>query len=338
MCLLPAGGQEQQRIGDEQQEKLLARQRHRAAGHFGGILQDACVRTWDGIPNSEHILAFVPHDGNARSLQRSSVGNDQDDNSQGHRRAGVKGGNDSSRTLKGAKGKDSFSPYEGGPYSIGIEKKSKKGKGKGKGGSYPRPTPRPTPHPVRHPTPRPTVRPTPPPVPRPTPPPSGGGEDCRIPMNIDFLQLAALTVVFVDPGNPNAQDIGTTFIYNDAVFNQTSLDEVAQSRASGTCTRIQNRIEFGGGDFQPGGGHCVFSYSLFDGNNVITFSAAGDIFDAAGGILPITGGANGLRGAYGEILLEPVNYEGGRFVRESGDIFQDPLGMLADATIFMPCP
>jgi hypothetical protein len=210
----------------------------------------------------------------------------------------------------------------------------------------PTPTPRPpTPAP---PSPRPPT-PTPPtptpstPMPPTTPaippsalPPSGG---CPVQFNADFLQLSAIPPAkFNDPNDPNEQDLGTRYIYNDGLRDQDTLDELLNSNASGSCTRTQARVGNDAIGLQLGRGHCQFTYKLFDGNREITFTASGDVSDSLGGVLSITGGTQTVVGAYGEIELIPVNLlPDGSFEVENGDFFLDPLFYLADASIFVPC-
>lgn len=240
-------------------------------------------------------------------------------------------------------------------YQVRATSKSTKASAKGKGQT---PTSRPTAKPVSwirpttRPVQRPTVRPTPQPTLRqapfatptrtPTARPTAATPEpiCTITINIDFLQFSAIPpAIFVDPGNPNEQTLGTRYVYNDGLRDQDTLDEFANSRGSGTCTRTQARIGDESIGLQLGRGYCVFEYSLTDSQNrEITFTASGDVADSIGGILSITGGSRTTLGAYGEIELLPVNLlPDGNFEIETGDFFLDPVFYLADATVFVPC-
>ena len=170
-------------------------------------------------------------------------------------------------------------------------------------------------------------------------PPSGGGNGCRVPFNADFLQFSAIPpALFNNPNNPNEQDLGTRYVYSDALRDQNTLDELQGSKSSGTCTRTQARVGNDIVGLQLGQGFCTFTYTLFDGTKEITFTAAGEVVDSLGGVLSVTGGSQSAVGAYGEIELIPVNLNpDGSFEPENGDFFLDPLFYLADASIFIPC-
>lgn len=254
----------------------------------------------------------------------------------------------SPRNLKGKKGPP-----------IKIVKGPGKGPNHGKGPNRPYygigithpglrpPKPDPAPPPPRPPTPRPTGGPPPRgPTPMPAPPPVGpptappiSGNRCQLP-NLEFLQLTAVPPpIFVNPNVPDDQTLGTQYVYNDALFNLTTFDEITGSKVSGTCTRTQSREDNTPQGSVLGAGHCTFTYKLFDGQNTFTFSATGEIADSLGGILDITGGSQALLGAYGQIQLLPADLgNDGSFVPAEGDIFLTPLVYLADATIFFPCP
>jgi hypothetical protein len=168
-------------------------------------------------------------------------------------------------------------------------------------------------------------------------PPTGGG--CRVSVNVDFLQFSAIPpALFNDPSNPEEQDPGTRYVYNDSLRDQITLDELQGSGGSGTCTRTESRAGNDVIGLQLGRGYCQFTYTLFDGNKEITFTAAGEVVDSLGGILSITGGTSSVIGAYGEIEIIPVNLNpDGSFEVETGDFFLGPLFYLADASIFVPC-
>ena len=278
------------------------------------MLESSGQQIWEGFDDEGKLSPFgvTRHEGNRRILEVS--------------------------------GSDSFYQFQesGNNYGIGFgvrkgnkkttkSSKKKGGPKKGKGGGNPRPPSssksqkRPSPKP-------PNGSPTRAPTPR---PPSG----CTVSFNLNFLQFSAVPpAIFNDPSNPDEQSLGTRYIYNDSLRDEDTLDELVGSRASGTCTRIQQRvgdIEVG---LQLGGGHCQFTYTLFDGNEEITFNVAGDVFDTVGGVLSVTGGSKSVIGAYGEIELIPVNLNpDGTFVVVSGDFFLDPLFYLADASIVVPC-
>jgi hypothetical protein len=276
--------------------------------------------SWNGLDSYPDIAnAVISHDGNRRALM---------------------GGRATSARQK----KNGVSMK-----SMGRErKKSAKKKKKKQPPPPPRPSGRP-PNPPPHPTPN--SNHGPPWYPKPTknqppyPPQSGGTVRCVTSLNVEFLQFAALPpAVFVDPNDPNEQVLGTQFVYNDALYNQTTMDEIRGSRATGVCTRTQYRInnDGGPGDFQLGGGYCQFVYTLFSGGannrNPVTFTAAGAVRDREGGVLPITGGAHGFVGAYGELELIPVLIgTDQRYEVDNGDFFLSPLLYLADAAIFIPC-
>jgi hypothetical protein len=278
---------------------------------------------WNGLDSYPDIAnAVISHDGNRRALM---------------------GGRASSSRQK-ENGVSMKSMGKGG-------KKSAKEKKKKRQPPPPRPSGRP-PNPRPHPTPG--SNQAAPWYPKPTknqphyPPQSsnsGGPGLCVTSLNVEFLQFAALPpAVFVDPNDPNEQVLGTQFVYNDALYNQTTMDEIRGSRATGVCTRTQYRINNSGGpgDFQVGGGYCQFVYTLFTGGannrNPVTFTAAGAVRDRDGGVLPITGGAQGFVGAYGELELIPVLIgTDQKYEVDSGDFFLSPLLYLADAAIFIPC-
>ena len=158
---------------------------------------------------------------------------------------------------------------------------------------------------------------------RPPPPPtqSPGGNLCQL-RRLRFMQLTAFQPpIYVNPALPDDQTVGTQYVYNDALFDPDSLDELPNSKASGLCTRIQSRTNIGG-ELQLGGGHCTFVYEMRDGNEMITFSVTGTIMDSMGGILPITGGAKALSGGVvGEIEILPVNLAAdGGYEREDGKL------------------
>lgn len=196
----------------------------------------------------------------------------------------------------------------------------------------------------------PTVSPpslSPPTVPSPLPlPPSSASTFCRVPITISFLQFSAIPpALVVYPDDPNAQDLGTRYVYNNDLRDPETLDELSESRCTGICTRTQSRFVIGGDDeeeeqevLQLGGGQCSFTYSLFDGERGFTFEATGMVVDSLGGTLAITGGTKDAIGAFGEIELLPINVQAdGSFVPAPGDFFLEPLFYLADATLFVPC-
>jgi hypothetical protein len=55
-----------------------------------------------------------------------------------------------------------------------------------------------------------------------------------------------------------------------------------------------------------GGGLCTFLCTLtHTAGNTAAFTAAGEVFDFVGGLLPITGGAQEFAGANGELQMLP---------------------------------
>jgi hypothetical protein len=252
----------------------------------------------------------------------------------------------------------------------------KEGNGNGKGGNgkggNPRPPsrPRPTggyPRPPGMPRPSPD-RPTgPPPAPsspsggdmpvveRPTsrpplsPPSSSGGvvppppssSYCQVPISISFLQFSAIPpALVVYPSDPDPQDLGTRYVYNNHLRDPDTLDELVGSRCTGLCTRTQARAVNGADEvLQLGGGQCSFTYTMFDGDDEFTFEASGTVVDSLGGTLAITGGTKDAIGAFGEVELLPVrlNADDGSFDVEPGDVFLEPIFYMADALLFVPC-
>ena len=219
------------------------------------IIESSGERVWKGWGNEETLsIIGVTHEANQRNLQGS------------HNYYSI--GSYSGRMKQGKKAKSS--------------KKSSKSSSSAKSPSHPSRPSHPTP-------PTPNIRPTPHPPSPPSPSPPGGG--CKTRVNVDFLQFSAIPPALVnDPSNPDVQSPGTRYVYNDGLRDQETIDELQGSRATGTCTRTQSRIGDPGIGLQLGSGHCVFTYTLFDGNREITFSASGDLTDALGGTLSITGG------------------------------------------------
>jgi hypothetical protein len=315
------------------------------------VLETRGERFWEGFDDGGQLAAFgISHEANRRALKRTGSDSFSSSGANIHgigdkyalaRKASKK----SSKTGKGI-----WRPTPP-PHSHPTPKQPTPSRPTPKQPipnrpTLPHPTPRPpTPRPPT-PSPRPPI-PTPPPTPTPTPPtapvippsalpPSGG---CQVQFNADFLQLSAIPPAkFNDPNDPNEQELGTRYIYNDGLRDQDTLDELVNSNASGSCTRTQARVGNDAIGLQLGRGHCQFTYKLFDGNREITFTASGDVSDSLGGVLSITGGTQTVVGAYGEIELIPVNLlPDGSFEVENGDFFLDPLFYLADASIFVPC-
>jgi hypothetical protein len=123
-------------------------------------------------------------------------------------------------------------------------------------------------------------------------------------LGLDVLQNVNIQTVFVDPSSPDAEDLGTVYIFNDNLANVTIDGTVMIMEtwfATGSCTRTQNLATRG-----VGGGMCDFVYTLTDSDgNFATFTASGEVFDGDGGILPITGGARAFIGAAGIVQLTP---------------------------------
>jgi hypothetical protein len=183
-------------------------------------------------------------------------------------------------------------------------KESSGGKGINTGGKPTRP---PAFSPTRPPG-QPPVRPPsirPPSLPPPTSNGGGGGGVCQSPITMQFLQFSAIPpAILVFPQDPNVQDMGTRYIYNNDLRDAESLDELVGSRGIGVCTRTQSRLEdTSGAVLQLGGGHCTFTYTMFDGSREFSMEASGTIFDSLGGTLSIVGGTKDVLGAFGEITL-----------------------------------
>jgi hypothetical protein len=167
--------------------------------------------------------------------------------------------------------------------------------------------------------------------------------DCFSAISLVFLQFPAINnpddpvnPVFVDSNNPDEQDLGTVYIYNDALLNE-NIAELEESFATGHCTRTQMRIPVGDVNFVSGGGYCHFTYTLFDGASSYTFNAAGEVFDSFGGVLPVIGGTGdgGFVGVTGvvEVLPFTVTSEG-EFVPSDEDVFMGPEIYRVEATLY----
>ncbi len=235
--------------------------------------------------------------------------------------------NSRSRNLAGPTGHDSFLTVENAPpkdYGIGTNtnnheplqrseyryerKYSKSHSGKGKDHIS---------RPSRPPPSKPSQRPPypshiHPPTPTIVRPPSHGNDNgntvCQTPITWQFLQFSAIPpAVLAIPQAPNVQDMGTRYIYNSELRDATTLDELVGSRSNGVCTRTQSRQDNSSSNkaevFQLGGGHCSFSYTLYDGNDELTLEASGTVTDSVGGTLAITGGTKDALGAFGEMTL-----------------------------------
>ena len=317
---IPFGQAQEEEVGRHQIRDGIRKGQGRAKGAgrktretLIDVLKEAGSQTWNGWDETRELAAFFPSPANTARNKKGKT-------SPGNTARNLKG--KKVAPIKIVKGKH---PY----YGIGA------------------PHPLPARPPARPPTPIPTGRPigrgtTPSPVSSPSGPPSDrppiGGDRCQL-QNLEFLQLTAVPpAIFVDPNDPDNQRLGTSYVYNDALFNQTTFDEVAGSKVTGTCTRVQSRDDNAPQGTQLGAGHCTFTYRLFDGQNTFTFSAVGELADSLGGILDISGGSQALVGAYGQIQLVPANLgSDGSFESADGDVFLDPLFYLADATIFFPC-
>jgi hypothetical protein len=98
--------------------------------------------------------------------------------------------------------------------------------------------------------------------------------------------------------------VGTRYIYNNDLRDVETLDELIGSRGNGVCTRTQARTEDASGVvLLLGGGHCTYTYTMFDGSREFTLEASGIIVDSLGGTLSIVGGTKDAIGAFGEIKL-----------------------------------
>ena len=317
------------------------------------VLENVGIQTWSGFEETRELAASVrPHKDNARSLSEQGVrqtkraglyhtkdyyaigsnvvvaGAKQAKDAKKGKGKSQKGKGIANPASKGGKQGSTISPSQGGGYNPPIARPPKP--------TLPTIAPFIAPHLTPHQAPSPSS-----PVPSPNvvlPTGGGGGSNCRIPLTVAFLQLSAKSAVYVDPSVPNPQDVGTQFIYKDSIYNQTTLDQIANSTASGFCSRTQQQVSIGV-ETKLGEGVCTFVYTLFDGKNKMSFTATGEVSDQSGGILAVTGGTQSAQGAYGEIELLPVNLVNGTtFVRDNGDFFQNPLFYLADATLSLPCP
>jgi hypothetical protein len=184
-----------------------------------------------------------------------------------------------------------------------------------------------------------------------------GGSDCFVPITVDFLQFSAINnpddanPVYINFNTPNDQDLGTVYIYNDALLEEKNNDddddvlleeeesivELEESFASGHCTRTQMRQPLDeGNNFVSGGGYCHFTYTLFDGETAYTFNAAGEVFDLFGGLLSVMGGTGEFMGLTGEIQLTPYDItDEGDFEGSSDDFFTAPDVYRVHATLFL---
>lgn len=138
----------------------------------------------------------------------------------------------------------------------------------------------------------------------------GGGGVCRSPITMQFLQFSAIPpAILVFPQDPNVQDVGTRYIYNNDLRDAETLDELVGSKGMGVCTRIRARLQdTSGAVFHLGGGHCSMTYTMFDGSREFTMEASGTVVDSEGGTLSIVGGTKDTIGAFGAITL--VSYIG----------------------------
>jgi hypothetical protein len=168
----------------------------------------------------------------------------------------------------------------------------------------------------------------------------GFGSGCFLDIDLEFFQLPAINdpigtnPVFVDYNDPDEQALGTVYVYNDPLLNQTATNILEQSFATGHCSRIQMRELMDTGDFTSGGGYCHFTYTLYDGKNTMSFNVAGEVFDFFGGTLAVEGGTQAFQGVTGQINLTPVDTSvDGGFTTSSADFFIGPDGYTADASL-----
>jgi hypothetical protein len=165
---------------------------------------------------------------------------------------------------------------------------------------------------------------------------SGGPhfENCYIALSVDILQFPALETIPVNPSDIDNQSLGTKYIYNDIILDMKNMEELDGSFATGSCSRTQTRLPLGDA-FVSGGGYCHFTYTLFDGDNTMSFNVAGEVFDGFNNTLAVTGGTESFLGVTGQITLQPMDLtEGGEFVQDDGDFFTDPSIYTAKATLF----
>ena len=168
----------------------------------------------------------------------------------------------------------------------------------------------------------------------------GFGPGCFLDMELDFFQLPAINdpigtnPVLIDYNDPDEQALGTVYIYNGPLLNQTTTDILEMSFVTGHCSRIQMREAMDNGDFTSGGGYCHFTYTLYDGENTMSFNVAGEVFDFFGGTLAVQGGTLAFQGVTGQIDLTPVDIASdGGFTTSSADLFMAPDGYTADASL-----
>jgi hypothetical protein len=166
------------------------------------------------------------------------------------------------------------------------------------------------------------------------------GPSCFLDIDLEFFQLPAINdpigtnPIFIDYNVPNEQALGTAYIYNYPLLNQTTTNMLERSFATGHCSRIQMREIMDNGDFTSGGGYCHFTYTLYDGENTMSFNVAGEVFDFFGGTLAVEGGTLAFQGVTGQIDLTPVDITSdGGFTTSAADFFLAPDGYTADASL-----
>ena len=160
---------------------------------------------------------------------------------------------------------------------------------------------------------------------------------CFQTMLVEIFQFIARTD-HMQSSAADEQQLGTTFIYNDPILNQTTREIIDGSFATGHCLRTQRREALENGGTSAGGGYCHMTYTFSSGSKEsATLNAAGELFDSFGGSIAITGGTGLYVGARGELKYLPVvvndDFE---FVPSSDDFFTGPTGYTVTGEITIP--
>jgi hypothetical protein len=155
-------------------------------------------------------------------------------------------------------------------------------------------------------------------------------------MNIEFFQFIARSED-MDSAAADEQRLGTTFIYNDPILNQTTRNIIDGSFATGHCLRTQKREALDDGS-SAGGGYCHFTYTFSDGGNVVaSINSAGEVFDSFGGTIAITGGTGSYIGARGELTVLPVEVNADlEFIHSDDDFFTGATGYTVAGEMIIP--
>ena len=149
-------------------------------------------------------------------------------------------------------------------------------------------------------------------------------------VELEFVQLPPNATVPIAT-NVSSNTIGTVFVYNDVLLDY-NLTVINGTFVTGVCTRTQTVLNLGGNNSVVGAGYCHYTYTISDGNRVVTFNAVGEVLDIFGGTLAITGGTGVLQGAYGEVQIVPT-YTTDPPVNI--DLFVDAVAYVGVATLFV---